>query len=81
MAEIDSFRSKLLLDVEEKLKLYDKVRELKEGVRDREHVVDELRAEVEDLNRRIQAYWEENQGMCSELGWRYAQAGVGSSRH
>ena len=79
MAEIDSLRSKLILEVKEKLELRGKVQEL-EDVRDCELVADELRAEVENLNRRIQAYWEEDQGMRSELGWRYTQGDTWSSR-
>ena len=45
LAEIDSLRSKLILEVEEKLELCGKVWALEVGVRDRERVVDELKAE------------------------------------
>ena len=56
LAEIDSLWSKLILEVEEKLELRSKVWELEVGVRDRERVADELKVEVEDLNKRIQAH-------------------------
>lgn len=48
--------------------------------RDREHVIGELRAEVVDLKDRNRRFWEENQELRCESGWRYTQSGVGSSR-
>ena len=57
MAKTDSLWSKLILEVEEKLELRGKLWELEVGVRDRERVVDRLKAEMEDLNKRIQEYW------------------------
>jgi len=52
--EIDSLRSKQILEVKEKLELCDKIRELETDIQDRERVADELSAELED------GYWEEN---------------------
>ena len=53
MAKIDMLQSRLIQGVEGKLRLHGIVRELEVIIRDRECVADELRAEVEDLDKRI----------------------------
>ena len=63
-----------------KLELCGKVWELEVSSRQYEHVAENLRAEVVDLNEHNQRYWEELHDLCFE-SWRgHTQDDAGSSR-
>ena len=57
--EINLLRSQLDQERKEKLKLHGRVRELKVSSRNHEHMAEDLRVEVVDLNDCNQRYWQE----------------------